>query len=86
MIANKLTMNDSKTEFMVFRSSQRKCDLSGLSGNVGESMITQSSKVITLMAHYNAAMRLALEYASSYDSLLHSRPALTNCKLCRLQH
>ena len=39
MIANKL---DSKTEFIVFRSPQLKCDLSGLSVNVSESMITQS--------------------------------------------
>ena len=38
-------INDSKTEFIVFRSPQLKCDLSGLSVNVGESMITQSSKV-----------------------------------------
>ena len=37
MITNKLTMNDSKTEFIVFRSPQLKCDLS--------CMITQSSKV-----------------------------------------
>ena len=29
----------------MFRSAQLKCDLSGLSVNVGESMITQSSKV-----------------------------------------
>ena len=45
MITNKLKMNYSKTEFTVFRSPQLKCDLSGLSVNVGESMITQSSKV-----------------------------------------
>ena len=45
MITNKLNINDSKTEFIVFRSPQLKCDLSGLSVNVGESMITQSSKV-----------------------------------------
>ena len=45
MITNKLKINDSKTEFIVFRSPQLKCDLSGLSVNVGESMITQSSKV-----------------------------------------
>ena len=45
MIINKLKINDSKTEFIVFRSPQLKCDLSGLSVNVGESMITQSSKV-----------------------------------------
>ena len=45
MITNKLKINDLKTEFIVFRSTQLKCDLSGLSVNVGESMITQSSKV-----------------------------------------
>ena len=45
MITNKLKINDSKTEFIVFRSPQLKCALSGLSVNVGESMITQSSKV-----------------------------------------
>ena len=31
MITNKLMINDSKTEFIVFRSPQLKCDLSGLS-------------------------------------------------------
>ena len=44
MITNKLKINDSKTECIVFRSPQLKCDLSGLSANVGESMITQLSK------------------------------------------
>ena len=45
MITNTLKMIDSKTEFIVFRSPQLKFDLSGLSVNIGESMITQSSKV-----------------------------------------
>ena len=45
IITNKLKINDSKTEFIVFRSPQLKCKLSGLSVNVGESMITHSSKV-----------------------------------------
>ena len=45
MITNKLKINDSKAEFIVFRSPQLRCDLSGLSVNVGESEITQSSKV-----------------------------------------
>ena len=46
MITNKLKINDSKTKFIVFRSPQLKCDLKGgLSVNVGESMISQSSKV-----------------------------------------
>ena len=44
MITNKLNIYDSKTEFIVFRSPQLKCKFSGLSVNVGESMITQSSK------------------------------------------
>ena len=42
---NKLTINDSKTEFIMFRSLQLRCDVSGLSVNGGESQITQSLKV-----------------------------------------
>ena len=34
-----------RKQIFLFRSPQLKCDLSGLSVNVGESMITQSSKV-----------------------------------------
>ena len=45
MITNKLKINDSKTEFIVFRSPQLRCHLSGLSVNVGESEITQSLMV-----------------------------------------
>ena len=45
MITNKLKINDSKTEFIVFRSPQLRCDLSGLSVHVGESQIKQSLKV-----------------------------------------
>ena len=45
MITNKLKINYSKTEFIVFRSPQLRCDLSGLSVNVGECLITQSLKV-----------------------------------------
>ena len=45
MITNKLKINDSKTEFIVFRSPQLRCDLSGLSVNVGKSQIMQSLKV-----------------------------------------
>ena len=43
MIENKLKINDSKTEFIVFRSPRAKQDLSGLSVSVGDSV--QSSKV-----------------------------------------
>ena len=45
MIKNKLRINDSKTEFIVFRSPQAKQDLSSLSVYVGDSIIQQSSKV-----------------------------------------
>ena len=45
MIKNKLKINDSKTEFIVFRSPQAKQDLSGLSVSIGDSVIAQSSKV-----------------------------------------
>ena len=45
MITNKLKINDSKTKFIVFKSTPMKCDLSGLSFNVGETIISQSSKV-----------------------------------------
>ena len=45
MIKNKLKINDSKTEFIVFRSPQAKQDLSSLSVSVGDSVIAQSSKV-----------------------------------------
>ena len=45
ILTNKLKINDSKTDFIMFRSPQLKCDVSGLSVNVGESIITQSSKV-----------------------------------------
>ena len=44
MFTYKLKINNSKTEFIVFRSPQLKYDFSGLSVNVGESQITQSSK------------------------------------------
>ena len=45
MITNKLKINHSKTEFIAFISPQLRCDLSGLSVNVGESQMTQSLKV-----------------------------------------
>ena len=53
MITNKLKINDSKTEFIMFRSPQLRCDLSGLSANVGESQITQSLKVRGLGVSFN---------------------------------
>ena len=46
MITNKLEINDSKTEFIVFRSPQLRCDLSGVLVNVGESHIMQYGEII----------------------------------------
>ena len=48
MITNKINNNDLKTHCIVFRSAQLRCDLSGLSVNIGESLITQYFKVIYL--------------------------------------
>ena len=48
MINNKLKINDSKTEFIVFRSPQAMQDFSVLSVIVGDSIIQQSSKVRNL--------------------------------------
>ena len=45
MIKNKLKINNSKAEFIVFRSPQAKQDLSSLSVSVGDSVIAQSSTV-----------------------------------------
>ena len=45
MVTNKLLINDSKTEFIVFRSPHLRCNLSGLSVNIGESQITKLLKV-----------------------------------------
>ena len=45
MIKDNLKINDSKTEFIVFRSPQAKQDFSRLSINVGDNIISQSSKV-----------------------------------------
>ena len=48
MINNKLTINDFKTEFIVFLSPKAKQELSGLSVIVGDSIIQQSSNVRNL--------------------------------------
>ena len=41
---NKFNFNNSKTEFIVFKSPQLRCDLSGLLVNVCESQISSSLK------------------------------------------
>ena len=48
-----IKINYSKTEFIMFRSPQLRCDLSGLSVNVGESQITQSLKVRDLCVTFD---------------------------------
>ena len=45
MIKNKLKINDSKTEFIIFRSPLLKQNLSDLSVNVGDMQVSPSSKV-----------------------------------------
>ena len=44
MILNKLKMNNAKTEFIIFKSSQIKLDLNSLLVNVGDSLIVPSKK------------------------------------------
>ena len=48
LIINKLKINNSKTEFIVFRSPHLRCDLNGLSVNVDKIQITQSLNVRVL--------------------------------------
>ena len=45
MIKNKLKINDSKTEFIIFRSTLLKQNLSDLSVRVGDMQVSPSSKV-----------------------------------------
>ena len=45
MIKNKLKINDSKTEFIIFRSPLLKQNLSDLSVSVGDMQVSLSSKV-----------------------------------------
>ena len=45
MIKNKLKINDSKTEFIIFRSPLLKQNLSDLSVSVGDMQVSPSSKM-----------------------------------------
>ena len=65
MLTNKLKINDFKTEFIVLKSPQLKCDISGLSVDVGESMITQSSKVRHLAVIFD-------QFLQFYDHIIRS--------------
>ena len=73
MITNKLKINDSKTECIVFRSPQLKYDLSGLSINVDGSMITQSSKVRDLgviLTNFSTLIIILLLYVEAHIFIL----------------
>ena len=48
IIKNKLKLNDSKTECIIFRSPLLKTDLSDVSISVGDSQISSSFKVCDL--------------------------------------
>ena len=58
MIKNKLKINDSKTEFIIFRSPLLKTDLSGVSIRVGDSQISPSSKVRDLGVIFDDCLSL----------------------------
>ena len=58
MIKNILKINDSKTEFIIFRSPLLKTDLSGVSINVGDSQISSSSKVRDLGVTFDNCLSL----------------------------
>ena len=66
-----LKINDTKTQFIVFRSSELRCHLSGLSVNVGENQITQSLKVRDLcvtLTNFSTLMIILLLYVEAHIS------------------
>ena len=70
MITNKLKINDSKTEFIVFRYPQLIWDLSV---NVDESQITQSLKVRDLCVYstnFSTLMLILLLYVEAHIFIL----------------
>ena len=69
MITDKLMINDSKTEFIVFRYQQLSCDLSGLSVNVGETQITRSLKV-SHSTNFSTLMIILLLYVEAHIFIL----------------
>ena len=84
MIKNKLKINDSKTEFIVFRSPQAKQDLSGLSVSVGDSVIAQSSKVRDLgviSTHFHLRNIGRIRHLLSYDACAQLIHALISIRL-----
>ena len=57
MIKNKLKINDSKTEFIIFRSPLLKQNLSDLSVSVGDMQVSPSSKVRDLGVVFDQYLR-----------------------------
>ena len=91
MIINKLKINDSKTEFIMFRSPPLRCDLSGLSVNVGERQITQSLKVrdqfLNFDDHITAICRSTYFHIRKMSNLLSYKACSTIINpliICRL--
>ena len=74
MITNELRMNYLKIQFIMFKSPQLWCDLSGLSVNVGEHLITQSLKVrdlgVTFDPFLNFGMIILLLYVEAHIFIL----------------
>ena len=91
MITNKLKINDLKTEFIVFRSPQLMCDLSGFPVNVGESMrahiyktprrnkdrITYKILILTYKSYYNIAPTYLCALISRRESSVNNRSSPT---------
>ena len=58
VIKNKLKINDSKTESIIFRSPQCKARISGMSVSVGDSSILPSPKVRDLGVIFDECLTL----------------------------
>ena len=66
MIKNKLKINDSKTEFIIFRSPQCKASISGVSVSVGDSNILPSPKVRDLGVIFDECLTLDAHIGNIY--------------------
>ena len=71
MILNKLKINDAETEFIIFRSPQRKHDLNSLSVNVGDSQNVPSVKVRNLGVIFDQSLQGALEKSAKVFTFRH---------------
>ena len=64
MMKNKLKINDSKTEFIIFRSPLLKQNLSDLSVSVGNMQVSPSSKVRDLGVVFDQYLTFHVVFAS----------------------